>query len=66
MSGLWLENGMHYSITYEYALEIADKLRKDGRVIMGDTEVRMVLPTKPGKPIKLNQGKILLSNRRSK
>ena len=46
MSGLWLENGMHYNITYEYAKEIAEEMEKNGSVFLGDTEVRMVLPVR--------------------
>ncbi len=67
MSGLWLENGLHLNITYEGAKEIVSEIEKNGFAMFGGSKVKMVLPTKKAlKPIKINQGEILLSNRRSK
>jgi len=42
---------MHYNITYEFALEIAEQFKKTGSAFLGDEEVTMVLPVKsaPGR-----------------
>ncbi len=60
MSGLWLKNGMHFNITYEYAMKIADELDKNGCAFFGDDEVKMVLPVKEGPGRKTNNSKTKL------
>ena len=44
MAGLWLENGLHLQIQNKAAIELAEKMRREGSADFSGTRIRMVLP----------------------
>ncbi len=60
MSGKWLEDGTHFNIKDDAAKEIAKEMREKGSATFLGEEVRMVLPTQPGQPQKVENRSIKL------